>query len=37
MEALTDIWQLRKLKADIYHVTGDINYFAFLLHINARY
>jgi glycosyltransferase involved in cell wall biosynthesis len=30
-KTLTDIWQLRKLKADIYHVTGDINYFAFLL------
>lgn len=26
-----DVWQLRKLKADIYHVTGDINYLVHLL------
>jgi glycosyltransferase involved in cell wall biosynthesis len=28
---LRDVWQLRKLKADIYHVTGDINYLVLLL------
>src|SRR5437870_5587145 len=28
---LFDAWRLRRLKADIYHVTGDINYFALLL------
>lgn len=26
-----DIWQLRKLKADIYHVVGDVHYFVPLL------
>jgi glycosyltransferase involved in cell wall biosynthesis len=29
--ALVDAWKLRKLKADVYHVTGDINYFVLLL------
>jgi glycosyltransferase involved in cell wall biosynthesis len=28
---LLDIWHLRRLSADIYHVTGDINYFIPLL------
>ena len=28
---LLDAWRLRKLKADIYHVTGDINYLVHLL------
>jgi glycosyltransferase involved in cell wall biosynthesis len=28
---LRDAWRLRKLNADIYHVTGDINYFVLLL------
>jgi glycosyltransferase involved in cell wall biosynthesis len=28
---LKDAWRLRKLNADIYHVTGDINYFVLLL------
>jgi len=28
---LRDAWRLRKLNADIYHVTGDINYFVPLL------
>lgn len=28
---LTDAWQLRKLRADIYHMTGDINYLGLLL------
>lgn len=28
---LRDAWRLRKLKTDIYHVTGDINYFVHLL------
>lgn len=28
---LRDMWRLRKLRADIYHVTGDINYFVLLL------
>jgi glycosyltransferase involved in cell wall biosynthesis len=26
-----DAWRLRKLKADIFHITGDVNYFACLL------
>lgn len=30
-ETLRDAWRLRKLKADIYHVTGDIHYFVALL------
>jgi glycosyltransferase involved in cell wall biosynthesis len=25
---LKDVWRLRKMDADIYHITGDINYFA---------
>lgn len=28
---LRDVWRLRSMKADIYHVTGDITYFAMLL------
>jgi glycosyltransferase involved in cell wall biosynthesis len=28
---LRDTWRLRKMRADIYHVTGDINYFVLLL------
>lgn len=28
---LFDAWRLRRLKADIYHVTGDISYFVLLL------
>ena len=28
---LCDVWRLRKLNADIYHVTGDINYLVLLL------
>ena len=28
---LLDAWQLRQLKADIYHITGDINYLSNLL------
>jgi len=28
---LLDVWQLRKMNADIYHVTGDINYLVNLL------
>lgn len=28
---LRDVWRLRKLNADIYHVTGDINYLVLLL------
>lgn len=28
---LRDIWRLRKMRADIYHLTGDINYFVLLL------
>lgn len=28
---LRDVWRLRKMRADIYHVTGDINYFVLLL------
>lgn len=30
-DLLRDIWRLRKLNADIYHVTGDIHYFVPLL------
>jgi glycosyltransferase involved in cell wall biosynthesis len=30
-QIFSDIWQLRKLNADIYHVTGDINYLVLLL------
>lgn len=30
-DTLRDIWRLRKMRADIYHVTGDINYFVLLL------
>lgn len=30
-KTLVDIWLLRKLNADVYHVTGDINYYVFLL------
>lgn len=30
-DILKDAWRLRKLNADIYHVTGDINYFVLLL------
>lgn len=30
-DTLRDIWRLRKLNADIYHVTGDIHYFVPLL------
>ncbi|MHB0866207.1 MAG: glycosyltransferase family 4 protein [Thermoleophilia bacterium] len=30
-DTLRDIWRLRKMRADIYHVTGDINYFVPLL------
>ena len=32
-DMLRDAWRLRKLKADIYHVTGDINYLVHLLPI----
>ena len=28
---LRDVWRLRKMRADIYHVTGDINYLVMLL------
>lgn len=28
---LRDMWRLRKMRADIYHVTGDINYLVLLL------
>ena len=28
---LLDAWKLRRLQADIYHVTGDINYLVLLL------
>jgi len=28
---LKDAWRLRKMRADIYHVTGDVHYFALLL------
>lgn len=28
---LADVWALRGLKADIYHITGDVNYLAFFL------
>lgn len=28
---LLDVWRLRRLKADIYHVTGDIHYLVLLL------
>lgn len=28
---LLDVWLLRRMKADIYHVTGDITYFAMFL------
>ncbi|MHB1326336.1 MAG: hypothetical protein ACYDGS_04710 [Thermoleophilia bacterium] len=28
---LRDIWRLRKMRADIYHVTGDVHYFVPLL------
>src|SRR5437867_6188789 len=30
-EMLRDVWRLRKMRADIYHVTGDITYFALSL------
>lgn len=30
-QMLVDAWRLRKMHADIYHVTGDINYMVFLL------
>lgn len=30
-KVLWDVWRLRKLKADIYHVTGDVHYFVPLL------
>lgn len=30
-QALLDAWRLRKLKADLYHVTGDINFLVLLL------
>ena len=30
-DTLRDVWRLRKLNADIYHVTGDIHYFVPLL------
>lgn len=30
-DTLRDVWRLRKMRADIYHVTGDINYFVPLL------
>lgn len=30
-DMLMDAWRLRKFKADIYHVTGDINHFVLLL------
>jgi glycosyltransferase involved in cell wall biosynthesis len=30
-DMVRDVWRLRKVRADIYHVTGDINYFALLL------
>lgn len=32
-DTLRDAWRLRKLNADIYHVTGDINYLVHLLPI----
>lgn len=28
---LNDIWRLKRLSADIYHVTGDVNYFCLFL------
>lgn len=31
---LRDVWRLRKLKADVYHVTGDIHYLVNLLPSN---
>lgn len=30
-DTLRDVWRLRKMRADIYHLTGDINYFVLLL------
>ncbi|MHB0981551.1 MAG: glycosyltransferase family 4 protein [Thermoleophilia bacterium] len=30
-DMLRDVWRLRKMRADIYHVTGDIHYFVPLL------
>ncbi|MEK6405912.1 MAG: glycosyltransferase [Acidobacteriota bacterium] len=30
-DTLRDVWRLRKMRADIYHVTGDIHYFIPLL------
>lgn len=30
-DTFRDAWSLRKLKADVYHVTGDINYLVLLL------
>jgi len=30
-QTLRDVWRLRKMHADIYHVTGDIHYFVLLL------
>lgn len=31
LNAFADAWHLRQLKADVYHITGDINYLACLL------
>lgn len=28
---LQDVWRLKRLGADIYHITGDVNYFSLLL------